>query len=229
MWVSVGAAGHLRMVARTRALKLAVRLGRTAQGVCLLLRMRSAAGGIRSWLRNRMFLRVGGICLRGMSVVRAMATARPSQQVLIRGAMKGLPGTAMRYKSLKKRRTKPICVMTYSRHNMKKLLRFRRIPAVSSGLDGCQANPIFLETKPIPAGGAEGGGVGGSTKPEARPRTERERRDAWMEIARREWIRSRAEKEARERLAGLRTEGTNAGATPSTSGETMGSQDVRGP
>ena len=31
MWVSVGAAGHLRMVARTRALKLAVRLGRTAQ------------------------------------------------------------------------------------------------------------------------------------------------------------------------------------------------------
>ena len=31
-----------------------------------------------------MFLRVGGICLRSTSVVRAMATARPSQQVLIR-------------------------------------------------------------------------------------------------------------------------------------------------
>ena len=143
MWVSVGAAGHLRMVARTRALKLAVRLGRTAQGVCLLLRMRSAAGGIRLWLRNRMFLRVGGICLRGTSVVRAMATARPSQQVLIRGAMKGLPGTAMRYKSLKNRRTKPICVMTYSQHNMKKLLRFRRIPAVFRDLTVVKRTQFF--------------------------------------------------------------------------------------
>ena len=101
-----------------------------------------------------------------------------------------------------------------------------------SGVDGCQANPISLVTKPIPAGGAEGGGVGGSTKPEARPRTERERRDAWMEIARREWIRSRAEKEARERerLArlngGVASGGESAGGA---SGEVAGSQDVRGP
>ena len=30
-----------------------------------------------------------------------------------------------------------------------------------SGVDGCQANPISLVTKPIPAGGAEGDGAGG--------------------------------------------------------------------
>ncbi len=30
-----------------------------------------------------------------------------------------------------------------------------------SGLDGCQANPISLETKPIAAGGTEAGGIGG--------------------------------------------------------------------
>ena len=73
------------------------------------------------------------------------------------------------------------------------------VPANSggvSGVDGCQTNPIFLETKPISAGGEEAGGAGGSTTPEARPLTEREQRDAWKEIRRREWLRSRAEKEA---------------------------------
>ena len=101
-----------------------------------------------------------------------------------------------------------------------------------SGLDGCQANPISLVTKPIPAGGAEGGGVGGSTKPEARPRTERERRDAWMEIARREWIRSRAEKAAREgeRIARLNGGVASGGVSAAeAAGGVMGSQDVRGP
>ena len=34
----------------------------------------------------------------------------------------------------------------------------------SSGLDSCQAKPIFLETKPISAGGPEAVGVGGPTK-----------------------------------------------------------------
>ena len=100
-----------------------------------------------------------------------------------------------------------------------------------SGLDGCQTNPIFLETKPIPAGGAEAGGAGGSTKPEARPLTERERRDAWIEIRRREWIRERAEKEtrAREQRARLDAGVTDAGTTSSTSGEAVPPHDVRGP
>ena len=85
-------------------------------------------------------------------------------------------------------------------------------------------------TKPIPAGGAEGGGVGGSTTPEARPLTERERRDAWMEIARREWIRSRAEKEARERIARLNGGVASGGVSAAeAAGGVMGSQDVRGP
>ena len=79
------------------------------------------------------------------------------------------------------------------------------VPANSggvSGLDGCQANPIFLETKPIPAGGVEGGRVGGSaTQPAARALTEYERRNGWKEIRRQQWIRERSEKEAREREA----------------------------
>jgi hypothetical protein len=100
-----------------------------------------------------------------------------------------------------------------------------------SGLDGCQANPIFLETKPIAAAGSEAGGAGDSTKPEARPLTERERRDAWIEIRRREWIRDRAEKEARARdqRARLGAGVTGAGTTSSTSGEVVPPQDVRGP
>jgi hypothetical protein len=100
-----------------------------------------------------------------------------------------------------------------------------------SGLDGCQANPISLETKPNPAGGSEAGGAGGSTKPEARPLTERERRDAWVERRRREWIRDRAEKEARarEQRARLGAGVTDAGTTSSRSGEGGPPHDVRGP
>ena len=71
----VGAAGRLRMVVRTRALKLAVRLGRAAGGVWLLLRVRRAAGGIRLSSRNRTFWRVGGIFRRNTLAV--MASMRP--------------------------------------------------------------------------------------------------------------------------------------------------------
>ncbi len=105
------------------------------------------------------------------------------------------------------------------------------VPANSGGVsevDGCQTKPIFLETKPISAGGAEAGGSGGSTAPKGRPLTEREQWEAWREIRRREWIRSRAEKEARERgrLARLNSGVWNAAAE---SGGAAGSQDVRGP
>ncbi len=105
------------------------------------------------------------------------------------------------------------------------------VPANSGGVsevDGCQTKPIFLETKPISAVGPEGGGSGGSTAPKARPLTEREQWDAWREIRRREWIRSRAEKEVRERerLARLNSGVRNAAAE---SGGAAGSQDVRGP
>ncbi len=108
------------------------------------------------------------------------------------------------------------------------------VPANSGGVsevDGCQTKPIFLETKPIPAVGPEAGGAGGSTKAEARHLTERERWDAWKEIRRREWIRSRAEKEAREREQRARLDAgvPDAGATSSTSGEAMPPHDVRGP
>ena len=101
----------------------------------------------------------------------------------------------------------------------------------SSGLDNLETKPIFLETKPISAGGSEAGGAGRSTKPEARTLTERERRDAWMERARREWIRSRAEKEARERerLARLNAGVASSGTTSSPSGEAVRPHDVRGP
>ena len=61
---ALGAVGQSRMVVRTRRLKSAVRLGRAAHGVCLLLRMGRAAGGIRWWWRNRTLLRVGGIFRR---------------------------------------------------------------------------------------------------------------------------------------------------------------------
>ena len=105
------------------------------------------------------------------------------------------------------------------------------VPANSGGVsevDGCQTKPIFWETKPISAGGAEAGGSGGSTAPKGRPLTEREQWEAWREIRRREWIRSRAEKEARERerLAMLNSGVRNAAAE---SGGAAGSQDVRGP
>ncbi len=102
-----------------------------------------------------------------------------------------------------------------------------------SGLDDCQTKPI-LQTKPIPIpeGGAEAGASGGSTQSVGRALTERERRDAWKEIRRREWIRARAEKEAqeRERLAKLKSGVASGGVSADdTAGEAMGSQDVRGP
>ncbi len=37
-----------------------------------------------------------------------------------------------------------------------------------SGVDSCQTNPIFLETKPIAAGGSEARGAGGLSEPAAR-------------------------------------------------------------
>ncbi len=100
-----------------------------------------------------------------------------------------------------------------------------------SGLDGCQANPISLETKPNPAGGSEAGGAGGSAKPEARSPTERERRDAWIEMRRREWIRERVEKKtrAREHRARLDAGVADTGTTSSRSGEGVPPHDVRGP
>ena len=108
------------------------------------------------------------------------------------------------------------------------------VPANSGGVsevDGCQTNPIFLETKPISAVDVEAGGSGGSTAPKPRPLTEREQRDAWKEIRRREWIRSRAETEAREReqRARLGAAVTDAGAMSSTLGDAVPPNDVRGP
>ena len=104
------------------------------------------------------------------------------------------------------------------------------VPANSggvSGLDGCQAKPI-LQTEPIPAGGAEAGASGGSTQPVGRPLTDSEKRDAWKEIMRREWIRRRAEKE-RERLARLRAGVAIPETTSSRAGEAVPPHDVRGP
>ena len=108
------------------------------------------------------------------------------------------------------------------------------VPANSGGVsegDGCQTKPIFLETKPISAVREEAGGSGGSTAPQARPLTEREQWDAWTEIRRREWIRSRAEKEAREReqRARLGAAVTDAGETSSTLGDAVPPNNVRGP
>ena len=108
------------------------------------------------------------------------------------------------------------------------------VPANSggvSGLDGCQTKPNFLETKPIPEGGAEAGASGGSTQPVRRALTDFEQRDAWKEIRRREWIRRRAEKaeQERERLARLRAGVANSESTSSTSGEAIPPHDVRGP
>jgi hypothetical protein len=98
----------------------------------------------------------------------------------------------------------------------------------SSGLDKLQTEPI-LETKPIAAGGPDVGGPEGSTKPEARLLKERERRGAWMEIARQEWIRSRAEKEARMRERAARVAAGVANGGVDSGGAAMPSQDVRGP
>ena len=51
-----------------------------------------------------------------------------------------------------------------------------------------------------------------------------------MEVARREWIRSRAEKEARERIARLNGGVASGGVSAAeAAGGVMGSQDVRGP
>ena len=96
-----------------------------------------------------------------------------------------------------------------------------------SGLDGCQAKPI-LQTEPIPAGGVDASASGGSIQPVGRPLTDSEKRDAWKEIRRREWIRRRAEQE-RERLARLKAGVASTGTTSSTSGEAVPPQDVRGP
>ncbi len=99
-----------------------------------------------------------------------------------------------------------------------------------SGLDDCQTKPI-LQTKPMPAGGGETGGIEGSTQPVGRAQTDFEQRDAWKERRRREWIRARAEKEARERerLARLKVGAANTGTTSSASGEAVPPHDVRGP
>ena len=70
-----------------------------------------------------------------------------------------------------------------------------------SGLEGCQAKPILLETKPIPAGDVSASGTGGLTKAEARPVTDGERWEARREMRRREWFRSWAEARERERIA----------------------------
>jgi hypothetical protein len=90
-----------------------------------------------------------------------------------------------------------------------------------------------LETKPIPVGGPEPGGSGGSTNTKTPCLSERERRAAWTEIKRREWIRSRDAKAAavRERMARSDVGGMNggAGSAPSTSGDTIAPHDVRGP
>ena len=96
----------------------------------------------------------------------------------------------------------------------------------SSGLDNLETKPIFLETKPIPVGGSEAGGAGGSTQPVGRALTDFEQRAAWKEARRREWFRSRAEARERERLARLNAGVASAGADP---GGAAGSQDVRGP
>ena len=98
-----------------------------------------------------------------------------------------------------------------------------------SGLEGCQAKPIFLETKPIPAGDVAASGTGGSTKAEARPLTDGERWDARREMRRQEWFRSRAEARERERIAGLNAGVANAGTTSSGAGEAVPPHDVRGP
>ena len=99
------------------------------------------------------------------------------------------------------------------------------IPDGVSGLEGCQAKPIFSEAKPIPAGGAEAGGTGGLTKAEARPVTDGERRDARREMRRREWFRSREQ----ERIARVNSGGANTGTTSSGAGEAVPPHDVRGP
>ena len=83
--VIVGVAGWSRVVVRARLLRSAVRLWRAAQRVCLLRRLVRAGGGIRSWWRNRMFWRVGGICRRSTSpMLRAMAAVRTRLRLRLR-------------------------------------------------------------------------------------------------------------------------------------------------
>jgi hypothetical protein len=67
-----------------------------------------------------------------------------------------------------------------------------------SGLDNLQTKPIFLETKPVSAGGPESSTIGESAEPITPCLNERERRAAWIEMRRQEWIRSRRLKLAGE-------------------------------
>ncbi len=103
--------------------------------------------------------------------------------------------------------------------------------AALSGLDKLQTNPI-LETKPIPAGGPEPSTIGESAEPRTPCLNERERRAAWIEMRRQEWIRSRAAKEARERKHASAVDAgtTHSGVGPGdAAGEAVLPQDARGP
>ena len=131
-----------------------------------------------------------------------------------------------------RRRTNPILVMTCAQHNINTLLKLRRILVVFRELTVVKRTQFLWRRSQFRRGVRRGVELGVRRRPEARPRTERERRDAWMEIARREWIRSRAEKEARERerIARLNAGVANGGASAAeAAGGVMGSQDVRGP
>jgi hypothetical protein len=102
----------------------------------------------------------------------------------------------------------------------------------SSGLDNLQTKPIFLETKPVPAGGPERSTIGESAEPVTPCLNERERRAAWIEMMRQEWIRSRAAKETRpqKHASALDAGTTSAGVRPrDAAGEAVVSQDGRGP
>ena len=63
---------------------------------------------------------------------------------------------------------------------------------------------------------------------DARPLTEREQRDAWKEIRRREWLRARAEKEARERERVGEVEFAGCAKRRGESGEAAGERWVAG-
>ena len=80
-------------------------------------------------------------------------------------------------------KTKPICVMTCALYNLKRLLNFRRIPAVFRKLTVVKRTHFFWETKPIP--GVVSRRAEAEVRRRRRPLTEREQRDAWKEIRRR--------------------------------------------
>ena len=134
-------------------------------------------------------------------------------------------------KRLKSAKTKPICVMTCTQYNLKRLLKFRRIPVVFRRLTAVQTKPNFFGNEmPISSRvGRKGVEAGGLTAPRRQPLTEREQWEAWREMRRREWIRQRAENQARAQRARLGAGVPNAGATSSTSGEAVPPHDVRGP